>query len=168
MFIGLGSTVADVCLLLSAYSPLFLIAWIRAEDCSVKHWLLGLGAGFTLALAIPVLGAVSRAKEDFKVGQVENAAGEVAAYVATYILPFLVVGDKKPADFAAYALLLTFIGVILVRGDLLHYNPWIFMGGRRIFTVRVADSTYYLISPERPPDDSEISAWSFGGRFLLQ
>ena len=167
-FIALGPTLADVCLLLSAYSPLFLIARIRAEDASVQRWLLGLGIAFTVALAIPILGAVLRAPEDFRVEKVENAAGEVAAYVATYILPFLLVGEKKPADFAAYAALLAFIGVILLRGELLHYNPWIFMCGRRIFTVHVGGHTYYLISPERPADGTDIAARMFGNRFLLQ
>ncbi len=165
--VALGSLFMDLCLLLSAYSPLFLIGCIRAEDEAVQQWLLGLGIGFTLLLLIPIIGAMSRAQEAFRIDEVENVSGEVAAYVATYILPFLTVADEKPRDFAAYAALLAFIGIIFIRGHLLHYNPWVFMLGRSIHSIRVGERSYYLIASKRPRVGKDIDARLFAKRFML-
>lgn len=165
--IGLGSFFMDICLLLSAFSPLFLIGAVRAEDPTLMWWLIGLGVVFTAMLLIPVLGANMRAQRDFRIAKVENASGEVAAYVATYILPLLIVGDKHPRDFAAYGLCLALVGLIFIRGHLLHYNPWIFVYRRQIFSVYVGQSRYYLIADKEPRAGDDIKAKLFGGRFLL-
>jgi hypothetical protein len=167
LVIRLGELFNDICLLLSTYSPLFLIGYVRAEDPNVRTWLLRLGVIFTVLLAFPFIGARFRAKEDYRVTKVDDASGEVAAYVATYILPLLIVGDKQARDFEAYALFLAFIGIILIRGNLLHYNPWVFIFGRRIYTVRVGRRSYYLIAANAPAVDTDIAARPFADRFLL-
>lgn len=165
--VALGSFFMDLCLLLSSFSPLFLIGAVRAEDQTLMCWLAGIGIVFTALLLIPVLGAQARAARPFRVTEVESASGEVAAYVATYILPLLIVGDKHARDFIAYALCLALIGLIFIRGHLLHYNPWIFIFGRRIFSVRVGDRRYYLISNKEPRAGQDIDAKMFAGRFML-
>lgn len=165
--IGVGSVFMDLCLCLSAFSPLFLIGAIRAEDEALMGWLIGLGVVFALLLLIPTIGAMSRAPRDFRITKVENASGEVAAYVATYILPLLIVGDKHPRDFIAYAACLALIGLIFIRGHLLHYNPWVFVFGRRIFSVSVGDKRFYLIAKSEPRSDQDVKVKVFGGRFML-
>lgn len=157
----------DLCLLLSAFSPLFLIGAVRAEDETLMRWLAGIGVIFTVLILIPILGALSRSARPFKILEVENASGEVAAYIATYILPLLIVGDKHARDFIAYALCLALIGLVFIRGHLLHYNPWIFIFGRRIFSVRVGEKRYYLIANEEPRPGNDIEAKLFAGRFML-
>ena len=157
----------DLCLLLSAFSPLFLIGAVRAEDETLMRWLAGIGVFCTVLILIPILGAQSRSARSFRITEVENASGEVAAYVATYILPLLIVGDKHPRDFIAYGLCLALIGLIFIRGHLLHYNPWIFIFGRRIFSVRIGEKRYYLISKEEPRPGKDINARLFAGRFML-
>jgi hypothetical protein len=165
--VGLGAFFMDLCLLLSAFSPLFLIGSVRAEDSALMWWLLGIGVLFTAALLIPVLGAWGRAPRQFRIEKVQSASGEVAAYVATYILPLLVVGDKHPRDLAAYALCLALVGVIFIRGHLLHYNPWIFVFKRQVFSVYVGQNRYYLVAENEPRPDTDITAKLFAGRFLL-
>jgi hypothetical protein len=165
--VAFTSLLVDLCLLLSAFSPLFLIGRVRAEDNTVQQWLLGIGIGFTLLLVIPIVGALNRAAEDFRVDTVESLSGEVAAYVATYILPLLMASDKKPNDFAAYGLLLAFIGIIFIRGHLLHYNPWIFMFGRSVYSIRVGANTYYLIAKNEPKPGTDVVARLFAKRFML-
>jgi hypothetical protein len=157
----------DLCLLLSAYSPLFLIGAIRADDDLLRNWLLGLGIGFTLLVLVPITGARSRSARPFRIAEVQSASGEVAAYVATYILPLLVVGDKKPRDLVAYAVCLAVIGVIFVRGRLLHYNPWVFLFLYRVFSVRVGDRGYYLVAKDEPRPGQTINAKLFANRFML-
>ncbi len=158
---------ADLCLLLSAFSPLFLIGAVRAQDEKLMFTLLGIGVVFTASLLLPILGAQSRAARSFHITGAESASGEVAAYVATYILPLLLVDDRNVRDFIAYALLLTLIGLIFVRGRLLHYNPWIFVFGRRIYSVRVANKHYYLITDTEPRAEQDINAKLFADRFML-
>lgn len=165
--IGVGSIFMDLCLCLSAFSPLFLIGAIRADNEVLQGWLIGLGVVFTLLLLIPIIGAMSRASRDFRITKVESASGEVAAYVATYILPLLIVGDKHPRDFIAYAACLALIALIFIRGNLLHYNPWVFLCGRRIFSVSVGNKQFYLIARGDPRSDQDVKVKVFGGRFML-
>jgi hypothetical protein len=156
-------------LLLSSYSPLFLIAAIRMECEQTRQCLIWLGTAFTLLLVIPLLATSRSAPEDYKLASVENASGEVAAYVATYILPLLVVSDTRLVDLAAYAVVLMLIGLIMIRGELLHYNPWIFILGRTIHTVRMASGrTYYLVAKRHPQPGSVINARAFAERILLE
>lgn len=126
-------------LFLSSYAPAFVILGVRAYGrSSLLVWaavallLLSVGA---LLLFIKVVrrGGAFRAE----VEEVEPRDTEMAAYVATYLLPFLTVTGANAQDVIALALFLFFIGVLWVGSGMIYLNPLLSLAGVHIYVVRV-------------------------------
>lgn len=156
-------------LFLSSYVPLLGIVSLRLWE---KNSTLGFGSlvlagGFAVNLAILLNWRV--APRDFRIEQIESGSNEVAGYIASYLLPFLVVGDMHWRDLLAYAILVWTIGLVMTRGDMLHINPLLSLLRYRIYTVTTVDSvTYYLIATGRVEARSRIRAVPFLDRLLVQ
>ena len=54
---------------------------------------------------------------------VSDAGGAVAAYLATYLLPFIFSPPTRPGDIAAYAVYFGVIFVIYIRSEMAVVNP---------------------------------------------
>lgn len=126
-------------LFLSSYSPAFLILAVR----SVNHsWAL-----FWISIALTVLSAgtfllfirVARRGGPFRatVESVEPHDGDLAAYVATYLLPFIVVFGATVQDVIALGLFLFFIGLLWVNSRAIYLNPLLALIGYHIYVVQV-------------------------------
>lgn len=126
-------------LFLSSYSPAFLILAVRAFD---RCW--GLFA-VSLALAVVSAGAFlafihfARQGGPFQgeVLDVEPRDFELAAYVASYLLPFVTVIGAGAQDIIALALFLVFIGVIWVNTGLVYLNPLLSIAGYHVYIVTI-------------------------------
>jgi len=126
-------------LFLSSYSPAFLILAVRSVDRSgTLFWisivLAALSAGaFLLFIHVARTGGPFRAT----VEDVEPRDGDLAAYVATYLLPFVVVFGATVQDVIALGLFLFFIGLLWVNSRMVYLNPLLALIGYHVYVVQL-------------------------------
>jgi hypothetical protein len=125
-------------LFLSSYSPVFLLLALRSYDRScIVFWL----AVALLVLSLAALGVFFRsarrkAAYEVTVVKVEYRTADVAAYVVTYLLPFLGVFGEGWRDVLALGLFIALIGVIYVNSGMLYVNPILALLGYHLLLVR--------------------------------
>ena len=130
-------------LFLSSYAPAFLILAVRAYGRSCTMFWAAIAllvvsvAAFALFLWVARRGGPFRAQ----VAEVEPRDAELAAYVATYLLPFLTVTGANAQDVIALTLFLFFIGVLWVSTGLVYLTPLLRLAGVHIYVVRVQPVT---------------------------
>ena len=122
-------------LFLSSYVPLLVILAVRLSEKNATLTFAALIIAGVLVVNLVMLLNWRVAPRDFSIKGVKNGSGEVAAYITTYLLPFLVVGDMKWKDLLAYAILIWVIGQAIARDDVLHINPLLSILQYRIYTV---------------------------------
>jgi len=71
------------------------------------------------------------------VEDVEPRDGDLAAYVATYLLPFVVVFGVTIQDVIALALFLIFIGALWINSRMIYLNPLLALAGYHVYLVRL-------------------------------
>lgn len=79
--------------------------------------------------------------------RVRGEGSQVAGYLASYILPLLVVADPSWRDLAAYGGFLAVFCVVSVRAHLLEVNPLLYLYGYRLFSGQdegTGESVYLL------------------------
>ena len=148
-------------LLLSAYAPLALIFAVRLEskDHPVKA-IAFVGLFIAATLNLVLMFRITRSQpEDYHVKGVESGSAELAAFVATYLLPFVLAGDVTNLDLVAYAIYMLIVAIISLRGDYLHLNPLLAICGFRLYTVTTGmDRKRLTLSRERIREGDLIEA----------
>lgn len=122
-------------LFLSSYAPLFGLLAIRFE----QRWL------WISCLALAVLGVASllwllklndrSSRGPYDLATVRDAGGEAASYLATYLLPFVVVSTPTVRDVIAYAGFLLVAALISIRSDVAQVNPLLYLLGYRVLAI---------------------------------
>lgn len=168
-----GGWISDIYLrwsfFLSSYVPLLVILAIRLSDKNETLTFVALVIASILVVNLALLLNWRVAPRDFSINSVESGSGEIAAYIATYLLPFLVVGDMKWKDLLAYAILVWTIGQAMTRDDVLHINPLLSILRYRIYTVTTKDGVdYYLIGTRRIAAGDRVRASLLLDRLLLE
>ena len=171
--IRLGSAISEGyvewTLFLSSYAPLFAIFSIRLWDKQLvtARWFLVVAAA--LAINLYLLFRIRVAPRDVKVATLESGSSEVAAYIATYLLPFLTVGDVGLRDLMTYGVLILLVGIVMTSGQLLHVNPLLSAIGWRLFTVTTTANgpRFFLLSREYIHQGDIIRAVEVRPRLLL-
>lgn len=130
-----GAMYARLRLFLSSYVPLFAIAAVRLDGTRVRVALAVLS--LTGLVSLISLVRVSKRVEPRRVtpSGVVDLGSEVASYLATYLLPFLMVGEPDAADIVAYTLVLATIAVVFVKSDMVGVNPLLYLLGYRIYAA---------------------------------
>jgi len=112
---------------------------------------------------------VRTAPRDYLVRSVHRGGSEVSAYIVTYILPFLVLGDVGLVDLASYAALIFIIGVIMTRDQFLHVNPLLAAFGLHLSTIVTGDGEeYFVISSQPLRKGTIVRAISLRSRILYE
>ncbi len=155
-------------LFLSSYSFLFAILALRFQRPALVAgcWVL---AAVGLAAAAWVLSA-ERAKgpAGFALTKVEDQGAEVAAYLATYLLPFVTLSEPSDRDVVSYLLFLLVAALIYVQSDLLQINPVLYLFRRRVVKVTTkAGWQAYLVTPRRPIGGETILATTLATGVLV-
>lgn len=147
-------------LFLSSYAPAFLILAVRSYHHSTILCVSALTIAIVSATAFLLFIWLARQGGPFRaeVEDVEPRDGDLAAYVATYLLPFVVVFGATAQDVIALALFLLFIGVLWINSRMLYLNPLLALVGYHVYVVRLrpigADAEHaiprsFLLSPIR-------------------
>lgn len=122
---------------LSSYAPLFLLVGLRSIDDS--HAIAGVAGVLVIAGAagtfVLLNAAPSKTDEIYKLVEVEKRDGDVAAYAATYLLPFVTVFSGKTLDVISLAAFVAFLGFIYVRSRLIYVNPVLMLLGYHLWRV---------------------------------
>lgn len=152
-----SSLLMDIMLFLSSFSPLFLALVFRLQSLSVRltcDFLFALGAGsFILLLNVQR----HRSPTTMKLATIDDRGPDVAGYVATYLLPLLVVPEPTPGDIAAYLLVLGVVGLVYVRSNMVQINPLLYAAGKKVFWVTSVDGFHgFLISSRTPKAGMEL------------
>jgi hypothetical protein len=161
----------DWALYLSSYSPLPILLAIRLYGMhdSGAPWLALLFVGMMVPLPHVLSDVRSVTGRTFRITRVGGAAGEVAAYIASYILPLIVIGSPIWTDYIAYGLFIFIVGIVMTRGELLHINPWIYLFGWRLYNVSLGeDDRFYLLSRREPRIGGTVHAKKLRNRLLIE
>ncbi len=145
-------------LFLSSYAPAFFILAVRCFGRSeVMFWAAIALLGLALLAYATFLEVIPRGgKFRARVIDVDPHDGELAAYVATYLLPFVMVFDAGVQDAVAFTLFFFFIGIVWVGAGLYYLNPLLTLVGIHVYMVRV-----------RPVSDPSSPADTLPRSFLL-
>lgn len=146
-------------LFLSSYAPLFAMLAVRFQ-VPVLSYICGAIAILGLATLYLILRSMRGVEADpHQLLSVRDHGGEVAGYVATYLLPFLTVAEPTPRDLVAYLMFLGVVGVIYVRSHMTQVNPLVYLLGLRISEVVTDDGWHgFLISRGLPAADATVLA----------
>lgn len=155
-------------LFMSSYAPLFALLAIRFED----RWL------WVSCAALATVGVISlwillrldtRAEPGpHDLVAVSDAGGEAAAYLASYLLPFLTVATPGGRDVAAYVGFLVVAAAIYLRSSLVQVNPLLYLFGYRVLSVEDGHGLRaYLIIRGQVTVGSRILATRFGPDVLV-
>jgi hypothetical protein len=122
---------------LSSYAPLFFLVGVRSIEsargvAAVCGLLVIVGAVGTVAL---LRTAPRKARHGYRLLEVEKRDADVAAYAATYLLPFLTVFTGRWQDVVSLAAFVGFLGFVYVRSRLIYVNPVLLVLGFHLWRV---------------------------------
>jgi hypothetical protein len=126
-------------LFLSSYSPAWLILAVRSFHHSTGLFWTSIGLAVVSGGAFLIFIRVARQGGPFRasVAEVEPRDSELAAYVATYLLPFVVVFGATIQDVLALGLFLFFIGLLWVNSGMIYLNPLLAAMRYHVYIVRI-------------------------------
>ena len=155
-------------LFVSSYAPAFLIFAVRFDGLVLRLCCASI-AIVGVADAWLVTRAIWRRTIPFLVSprHVEDVGGEVAGYLASYLLPFVTVSRPTVRDLLGYGLYLLVALVIYVRSDLVRVNPTMYALGYRIFRLDYGNvQRQYLIARVEPRVGEPVEAVDIAGILL--
>jgi hypothetical protein len=154
-------------LFLSAYAPLFVILAFRFTGMTLKGVCGALATLGVTYLALLLMVAKRRGgSQPYTVEVVTDASGEVAGFLASYLLPFVTVPSPSSSDLIGYGIYALVALAIFLRSDLARINPTLYLLGRRVALVQVAGSDRYLICRHLPRVGAEIQAVRAAGLLI--
>jgi hypothetical protein len=124
-------------LFLSSYLPLFALIGLRSIGRSdVITVASGLLIIADMVGTLLFLRTTKRKPHGiYELTAVENRDGDVAAYAATYLLPFVTVFSGDWQDVATLAAFIGFLGFVYVRSRLIYGNPTLTLMGYHLWRV---------------------------------
>jgi hypothetical protein len=150
--------IARTALFCSSYVPLFAIFAIRFPHTASLWWIIS--AICTAGGASIVLVARNRHEPQYyRVASVEND-GATAAYIATYILPFVTISEPTSRDLFAYGIFFLVVLILNIRSSsLVGINPLVYLTPWRIYQLKTSGGQAFIIfSRERPKVGESIRA----------
>lgn len=159
-----STLVVRALLFLSSYAPLFVILAIRFQGAALRGVCAGLAAVGLAYLAV-IVWVVPRAAQQrtYQVDAVRDASGQVAGYLATYVVPFVTVASPTAADLAGYCIFGVVVLLIFIRSDLAQINPALYLLGRRVASITSGPRSYYVVCRRLPRPPTCIEAVRVAG-----
>lgn len=144
-------TLFRVALFLSSYVPLFmLLAYANRACLAVWLALLIVSVISVVGLIAVLLARRSDEGPRLTVAHVRPQDGDVLAYIATYLLPFLELDLARPDDRVLLIGFLLVLGVVYVNTSMLFVNPLLTAARFRTFAVTDPSGHEYTVITRRP------------------
>lgn len=124
-------------LFLSSYLPLFVLVGLRSigKSTSIVAICAGLVVAGGIGTAMFFRSARRKPLGHYELLDVQKRDGDVAAYAATYLLPFVTVFSNSLRDVLTLAAFIAFLGIIYVRSRLIYVNPLLALFGYHLWQV---------------------------------
>jgi hypothetical protein len=101
--------------------------------------------------------------------EVRDSGDQVAAYLATYLLPLLAAPAPTVGDLVGYGIYAFVIAIVTVRSDLIHVNPTVYVLGWKIATVTRQDGReQYALCQKSPPVLAPVTVRRFHGVMRIE
>jgi hypothetical protein len=139
-----------------SYAPLFVMLALRFDGEVLRISVGAAGALFLADTARLVLWQPRHvAASPYRVTEVRDHGSQVAGYLATYLLPLLVVPTPSLGDLLAYGLFFVVVAVVYVRSEMLDINPTLYVLGLRVLEVSTAEgwAGYAIVRSGLAPGD---------------
>jgi hypothetical protein len=158
-------------LFLSSFAPLFALLALRFKPAH-----LWLPLALLAILGAALLAGLMRARHAVVANPrsfvgVRDEGAQIAGYLASYILPLLVISEPAARDLLAYLGFLAVFGVVFVRSDLVQVNPLLYLYGYRLFAAEDANTgttVYLLVQGRRPrPRAGTVHVSDISGNLVL-
>lgn len=156
-------------LFVSSFAPLWTIIALRQER-RLLTWVFALLAVAGILSALVIVVDVHRlAPSPRRVGTVDDRGADVAGYVATYLLPFVMAPAPSGRELASYALFVGVIMAVYVQSNMLAVNPVLYLVGLRVFWI-TTDTGFaaYLIARAAPEAGTVIQTAELGDGVLVE
>jgi hypothetical protein len=100
---------------------------------------------------------------------IRDRGGEVAGYLAAYLLPFLG-GKAQGWDWAAYAVFFGVLLAVFLQSNLALFNPTLYVVGWRVYVGELAENggETLLIARARPRPGERVSVVALPGGWMLK
>jgi hypothetical protein len=139
---------ARTLLFFSAFSPLFAIWALRAW--SLISWVL---IALTVVGIIGTIVVMRMARRDegdsSEIVSIESRDADVAAYVVTYLVPFVTTAAQSWQDWLAMILFVIILFVLYTSSDLLAVNPLLALRGLRLYRAQTRpQGRLWLLGPQ--------------------
>jgi hypothetical protein len=133
-------------LFLSAFAPLFFIWTLRAWPGLIAWAFLLLVIVGLVGTALVVIVARRDEGQPVHLTQVEARQGDTAAYVVTYLIPFVTAPVVSIQDWVAIAVFLLLLTALYVTSDLISINPLLALAGFHLYRVEFDSRVVWLLS----------------------
>lgn len=149
-----ATTMLRARLFLSSFAPLFILLALRFDGRGLRASCLAIGvAGIFDTVRLVMWQPRRVGASPHAVTAVVDHGSQVAAYLATYLLPFLPITQPTGSDLAAYALFLVVVAVIYIQSDMAEINPTLYVIGWRVVSLTTAEgwSGYAIVQSPLGP-----------------
>jgi hypothetical protein len=144
---------ARVIMFLSSYSPLGILIGILTFDQDTRAAISIIALSLLLFLFVPLyLRWMKQSGSSlYTIDERKSLDGDVLAYIATYLIPFITIPIKTIAEGIAVMFLMIVLCIIYTSSNMLYVNPVFSLFGYHIYEVSFNNNkgTYIVIARQR-------------------
>lgn len=148
-------------LFINSYAPLAIIFAVQCETTTAMISWLSLGV---LAMSLGLFMIVSQLGKvgvPVTVSQVDDRGGEVAGYLATYLLPFLSGPPSSLSQVVAYVTYFLVAAVVAVQSRVILVNPTLYIFGWKVAQLEIAGASRLVVCRKLPLKGQSIEVVTF-------
>lgn len=135
---------------LSSYSPLFaLLAFTNRHVAGAWQTLVAVSAVSLVGLAVVMVANRNEQGPRLTVAHAKPQDGDVLAYIATYLIPFLTVDLSKTNDIVVLGGFLLVLMIVYINSSMLFVNPILSLARYHSFEVEDPDGHVYALITRR-------------------
>jgi hypothetical protein len=170
---NLAERLADIAVelrfFLCSYALLFVILAIRFTQPALSYLCAALAVVGVLAGFATITRHRRVQPEPVRIRTVEDRGGDVAGYLAAYLLPFVTVPEPGWRDLLGYGLFIFVNGIVYVRSSLVQLNPTLYLAGWRVFQIELGEERWsgFVLSRVRLDNGDELDAVRLTDRLYI-
>lgn len=89
-----------------------------------------------------------------RVAAIKDQGSNAAAYLATYLFPFVLLDDPSWQEWGAYGVYMVILAVVTMRSNLILVNPTLYVFGYRVLTI---EHTLFMAEASTPAETLLVS-----------
>jgi len=155
-------------LLLSAFAPLFFIWALRAWPSWIAWVFLGFVLIGLVGTALVVAAAQRDEGEPVKLLKVEDRQSDIAAYLVTYLIPFVTAPVTSLRDGMAIGVFLLLLLALYLTTDLISVNPLLALFDLRLYQVEFDDDRKVWLLAAHPNVGSNLAVARLVGSVYVE